>query len=119
MPPPMMTTSYSFIDLEVRELALECVNTLEHTNFACLSPFANSAVSLGAGFGLALFLEADDRCVRGDLDFPIDNRALGDRDGARADPAADDGCVPDLQLILDRQASQDGAGDDRLLRANM
>src|SRR5882724_334126 len=73
----------------------------------------------GAGFGVALFLESHHRDIRRDFDFPIDNRALRDRDGARADLAADDGRVADLQFILDDQTAQDGAGDDRLLRPNV
>ena len=41
MPPPTITTSYCFIALKMREFALGCGNTLDHTTFASLSPFAN------------------------------------------------------------------------------
>ena len=60
---------------------------------------------VGAGFGVALFLESHHRDIRRDFDFPIDNRALRDRNGARADLAADDRRVADFQLIPDSQAA--------------
>src|SRR6202041_2773021 len=97
-----------------------CVIPFEHTNFAILSPFANRRLILSVvGFGVALFLELQHRIVGGHFDFSIHDRALGDRDGARADLAADHGRIADLQLTLDAEAPQDGAGDDRLLRPDV
>jgi hypothetical protein len=82
------------------------VITREHTNFESLSPFANSRlkVSVGADFDVALLFELRHWGVRSDFDFPVDDRALGDGDGACADLAANDRGIADLQLILDDQA---------------
>src|SRR5579859_365102 len=108
MPPPMMTTSYSFIAPRMRD----SVSTHHLCN---LSPFANSALSAVPGVGVALFLELHHRAVGGHFDFSVHDGPLGYRDGARADFAADDRCITDLQLTLDAKAPEDGAGDDRLL----
>src|ERR1700722_10731727 len=120
MPPPMMTTSYSFIEFEVRELAAR-MRDYARTHQLChhVAIRKQRVISVDAGFRVALFFESHDRAVRGNFNFPIHDRALGDRHGARADLAADHRRIADLQLILDGQAPQNSARDDRLMRPNV
>src|ERR1022692_2274923 len=57
--------------------------------------------------------------TRGDLNFAVDDRALGDCDGARADSAANHGGVADFQCALNLEPADDFACDDRLPGPNI
>src|SRR4029077_2413521 len=63
-----------------------------------------------------LFLELHHGRIGRDFDFAVDDGALGDRNGARADLAANHGGIADLQLVAHVEASRDFAGDDGLFR---
>src|ERR1700675_5103806 len=102
MPPPMMTTSYSFIEFEVRELAAR-MRDYARTHQLChhVANHEQRVISVDAGFGVALFFESNHRAVRGTFNFPIHDRALGDRHGARTDFAADHSRIADSHLFFE------------------
>src|ERR1700688_1701555 len=78
---------------------------------------ARSACEEGVGTLLpfAFFVELQHGRAGGGFDFSVDDGALGDGDGARADLAADHGGVADFQFVPDTEASGDLAGDDCLV----
>ena len=94
-------------------------------HYCVLSPIANIRSSKAPApnrrsregrVAFALFLELQHGRTGSDLDFAIDDGALGDRNGACADPAANDCGIADFELVPDVQSSGDLAGDDGLLR---
>src|SRR6267143_126050 len=107
MPPPTTTTSYCFIAFELREIALGCGNTLEHTSSGASRALMSAngdrhpVDSAPSASRFALFLELQHGRARGDFDFAVDDGALGDGDGARADPAAYHRGIAYFQLIPD------------------
>src|SRR5258708_27612709 len=91
MPPPTTTTSYCFIALDLREIALGCVNPPQHTTFCHLSLFANSVLMLAqrATKGRGRF-DPVDSCakrmeIRGRFD-PVDSCAKRMEIRGRIDP---------------------------------
>src|ERR1700761_1255669 len=111
MPPPMMTTSYSFMGCRKGAYAKDARIRSNTPPLRC----RQSRTARGSG-AVALLLESHHRCIRGHFDFPIDDGALGDRHRARRHLAVDHRGVADLQLVPDAQAAGDLAGDDGLLR---
>src|SRR6266404_6337408 len=86
------------------------------THHFCVSVAIREQPSDGLWFTVPLFLELQHGRARGDFDFAVDDGALGDGNGARADLAAYHRGIAYFQLVPDGEASRDLAGDDGLLR---
>src|SRR5271155_5312804 len=105
MPPPTMTTSNCFIDLELFEFPLGCVNTQEHSTIATCRHSQTGVEDQLLTF--ALFLELQHRRAGGDFDLAVDDGALGDGDGSGGDLAADHRGIADFQFVPDVETSRD------------